>query len=508
MKKFILIALIVIVTAGTALAQTIPYSVVKSDLFKDEYSNSYLVHAAEDNNGGSIIVRAFEASAIPLPRGYAFEHYDADMKKLKEYKYEGKGQILGIIIKEEKISIIETDYSKERKSFVWTAYTARIDDFAFTSKELYSFESKRVDLYRYSASEGIMLPAFEMVVNADNSAFAIVVDILGKEKRNEIHLFDSSLERKFMHNIPGGCCFRSFNYKNLNVSPDGNSIYLLSKVYTSETRNKDDGGGYQYEIFKITASGAEKQVFATEEHFIPAIHAVTVSDKIACVGFYSNKDDYRSKGVCYFEVDPVAFKIVKKKYSPFTEQFMIDKYGKVKDKEIKHLVLKNVAVLLSGEIVLDAQEEYKEVNRRSGTGHSWTKYYFDDIVNVKLTKDGDIVYARNINKRQSTEYNFSHLSYTSAVKEGDSFFLINTDARVRELSGGRVEFGQAALRDWSHLNLVRVKEDGGFDYEEISGENENTVLYAAGFGITTKNAMYVLGEAKGQKKQILKVNLN
>ena len=91
--------------------------------------------------------------------------------------------------------------------------------------------------------------------------------------------------------------------------------------------------------------------------------------------------------------------IKSKKFNPFTEQFLIDKYGKVKDKEIKYLVLKNVVVLPSGEIVFDAQEEYKEEIRTSGTAHTSNKSHFDDIVNIKLDKSGDIIYARNINKR-------------------------------------------------------------------------------------------------------------
>ena len=272
MKKYIFTLAFVIFTGAAVFAQNIPFSIVKSDLFKDEHSNTYILHAEDDKDGGSFIVRGFETSVMPMPEGYTFEYYDNNMKLLKEYKYEGKGNILGIIVKGGAVSVIEVDYSKDRKSFIWTAYTASTADFIFTPREIYSFESKNVNLYRYSPTTGEMNPAFEMFVNEENSAFAVVVDIRGKEDRNEIHLFNSSLEKKFSHSISPKCCFRSFNYKNLNVSPDGNSIYLISKVYTSETKNKDKGGGYQYELTKLTASGAETQVFSTEEHFISEIY--------------------------------------------------------------------------------------------------------------------------------------------------------------------------------------------------------------------------------------------
>ena len=71
-------------------AQEIPNSIIKSDVFKDEYKHSYIYLVEDDGNGGVFIVRSYAGGIFSSGAGYYFEHYDSNLKLIKEYEYEMK----------------------------------------------------------------------------------------------------------------------------------------------------------------------------------------------------------------------------------------------------------------------------------------------------------------------------------------------------------------------------------------------------------------------------------
>ena len=87
------------------------------------------------------------------------------------------------------------------------------------------------------------------------------------------------------------------------------------------------------------------QVFDTEEHFSGSLKTIVFDDRVSCVGFYSDRNDSRYKGLCYFEMNPKTLAINKSKFNPFTEQFMIDKYGKEKGHTNARLIFRDIFML-------------------------------------------------------------------------------------------------------------------------------------------------------------------
>lgn len=148
------------------------------------------------------------------------------------------------------------------------------------------------------------------------------------------------MNKKIEHTFKREIKDKKFIYENMDVSKDGNALYLLGKVFTDESKKKKEGGKYQFELTRITNDSEKTQVFDTDEHFSNSLKTIIFEDRLTCVGFYSDRKDSRFKGISYFELDPTTLSIKKSKFNPFTEQFMIDKYGKNKDKELKNLSFK------------------------------------------------------------------------------------------------------------------------------------------------------------------------
>lgn len=516
MKKLFYVLTFCFLATGLK-AQDIPTEILKSDIFKDEYKNSKIVLVEEDGNGGVVIVRSFSGGIFSRGYGYYFEHYDSSMKLIKDFEYEMKyseavkqSSVLGLIMNGDEIHIIDFLYNKDEKAFLCSSNTANINDFVFAKKELFKLKSEEVKQFSFFSRNSSFDndSGASMIVNEDKTAFAVTVDIQNnKTETHKLYLFDNGLNKKIDHTFKRDVKDRKFRYENIDVSKDGNTLYLLGKVYTEEKKKKKEGGEYQFELSRITKDAIITQAFDTEEFFSQSLKTIIFDDKISCVGFYSEKNDLKFKGISYFELDPNTLSIRTKKYNPFTEQFMIDKYGKDKQKELKNLSFRKIIITANKDIIFNAEEEYiVSYYVNSTNGGYWTyRHYFDDIVSAKLDYSGNLVWARNINKRQLLNDDQGFISYSCTAKGDDIYFFINTADKVKKIRKDRIQFKQVS-KNKSNLNVIRINEKGDFDFKEILDDKENEVPFMVSNGAPTNNSIYFIGR-KGKKKQLLKVTL-
>ncbi|UPT71977.1 MAG: hypothetical protein M0D53_06730 [Flavobacterium sp. JAD_PAG50586_2] len=143
-----------------------------------------------------------------------------------------------------------------------------------------------------------------------------------------------------------------------------------------------------------------------------------------------------------------------------------------------------------------------------GFGNSTAKvdYNFDDIVIAKLNADGNLAWARNINKKQATiDDDNSFISFTSTINKGKNYIFINTKDKIKKLKNDRIEFGQIR-KNKSNLNIIQVDANGNFEYKEILDDEENAVPFMVAKGVIIDNSVYFLGR-RGSEKQLLKVTL-
>lgn len=511
MKKFITCLAFSLLSLNS-FAQEIPTQVVKSELFKDEYKHSNIVLVEDDGSGGIIIVRSYAGGVFSSGYGYYFEHYDSNLKLIKEYEYESKikkedkkiyRSILGVIVNGQQINMVEYVYDRKEKLMICNGLTSNINDFDFNSKELFRLSSKDTESSSRDSDAGA-----QMIINEDRTAFAITVDMKDKSSEtHKIYLFDKALNQKIDHTFKRDIKDKKFIYENIDVSKDGNTLYLLGKVKTEEAKKKKDGGRYQYELTRITSTDEKTQVFDTEDNFAASLKTIVFENRLVCIGFYSERNDNRYKGISYYELDPQTLAIRKSKLNPFTEQFMIDKYGKDKDKELKNLSFRKIIILANGDIIFNAEEFYiitTYMNTPQGS-YTTTTYHYDDIVSARLNTSGELVWARNINKRQATGGDSSYISYTSTAKDNNAYFFINTGEKVKKLSKDRIQFGQTSTKR-SNLNVIRVNQNGDFDYQEILDDKDNEVPFMVSSGAISGNSVFFLGQ-KGKKKQLLKITI-
>lgn len=552
MKNFIC-SLLFLFFSISSFAQNIPFKLEKSEEFKDDIKKSNIVLTECDENGNTLIVRSYNGNGMSNYSGFYIEHIDSNLKiqktfdfEMKHPNYQKNNIVLGIYSLKNEVKIIEFYYDLKDKSYVCQANIIT-DDFQTSKKEMFripkekmkeagtiSIEkeffnrtkgnwtndnsgeiksendiSKNSSFFEFSWDSKSEISKDEkgsdivMTVNENKSAFAIAIDY--HSENNEfvkLYLFDNELNKKIDTDFKREIKDKDYKLENIQVSPDGNAISLLAKNYSEVQKEKKEGGKYLYEITKITTESQKSQFIDTHENFVGSLKSVFHNNEIICFGFYSDIKDYRFKGICYYKLNFNSLAILQTKYNLFTEQFMVDKYGENKDKALKFLTFKKIFFSANNDLIFNAQEEYM-----TGDGNNRTYFNYDDIVAAKLDSKGNLLWARNINKSQAipSYEDESFISYTSLMNDNFSYFFINTGEKINKIKNDRIEFGQIR-KNKSNLNVIRINQDGDFDYEEILDDDNSSVPFMVSKGAIINDSVLFLGR-KGTNKQLLKVSL-
>lgn len=439
----------------TLFSQNIPVKTQKSALFEDDFKKSILVLGEKTQENEIILVRSYKAGKISPNNGFYIEKYDSNLKLLKEFDYKMKhplsqknNLVLGVFYANNNVNIIEIYFDLKEKTFICQANCID-DNFNIIKKELFRISKEKMDelgsfnlqqkffeasnknlpdvnigdfdtsadktysfmFFGKSTTPKVNNSDISIVINKNRTAYSIILDYKNSKKEGFLlYLFNQKSELLFQKEELIESKEKNYALQHFQVSEDGKSVYILAKDYNiKEKKNK-----YSFELTQISATETKIKTIEIENKFIKSLKLSFQNNSIYCIGFYSEISYNDNDGVCFFKFNLEDLESEKIKFSPFSKQFIQDKFGKETDKDIKDLKIKTI-LFENDDIILNAEEEF-EVNNSStlqtnNTVNSNTNYYFNDIVSIKLNSNGDLIWSRNINKKQS--YTYSDDSYIS-----------------------------------------------------------------------------------------------
>lgn len=496
-------------------AQEMPVKYTFGEKYHDRYKYSNLLTIAPDGNGGSILVRSYYTGIILKPRGYFIEHYNANLELVSEYNYKLKdASYVDAFVKNGQVYLLFLDYNYGQKAYEYVVHQSPYENFDFKTIKILDIESDPVEepldrnYYNRNFGSGFTTT---VLFDKDKSAFAISAHHKkGKENKHNIYVFDAGLNQLMQYDFSDEIEDKNYAFENFVISKDKQEVYLTAKAYFKKKRFAANERKFQYELLQVTNEGGKVQTFADPGKFPEALNPMIVGDKVVCVGFYSNRRDNRYNGIVYFDMDPKTMEINTNKYHEFSEQFMQDKFGRDEDKDIKNLVFKGVEVTKENNILFNAEEYFVTSSiQRDPTGSSVkiSRYHYNDIVSVKLAEDGDMIWARNINKTEVTQGDAAYTSYCSYTKDGDTFFFISTASENPQLLGDqRIMFKQGLGRN-RNIFLIKLDAAGKMSYEKvIDGEEARLPLMVSIPLINRTQENLIFYAKRGTKKQLVRVN--
>ena len=494
-----------------------PISYDFGEKYVDRYKYSNLVSISEDGKGGTILVRAYYTGMILTPKGYFIEHYNRDLELISEYNYKLKGlDFIEGYFKNGQLYLLFLDYNLETFSYDYVVHRSPISDYRFTEEKLLSIKSDQVkqpydrNYYNRNFSSGFTTTA---LFNDDKSSFVISTHYKkGKINKHNIYVFSASLKKIFEKDFSKEIEDKNYAFENIAVSTNMDRVYIVGKAYFRKKRFTALERKFQYELIMLTKQSIKTQTFDESGKYSEALKPILRNENLICVGFYADRKDNRYNGLGYFKLDPNTLEVQIKKYNPFSNQFMADKFGKEDAEQVKNLVFKNVNFTKDDDILFNAEEYFvtSSIQANSSGGRLRVeRFHHNDIVSAKLNLKGDMVWARNINKSEVTQGDGAYASYSSYTKNDNTYFFISSSSENPQLlNNERIIFKQGMSRN-RNVFVIQLDKNGKMSYEKIIDSKEARLPLMVSKPLMDFNDNAVLFYAKrGTKKQLVNVSIN
>ena len=134
------------------------------------------------------------------------------------------------------------------------------------------------------------------------------------------------------------------------------------------------------------------------------------------------------------------------------------------------------------------------------------RFHHNDIVSVKLNKQGQLEWARNINKTEVTQGDGAYASYSAYTKNGHTYFFICTAAENPQLlNKERLIFKQGLSRN-RNVFAIELDPQGKMSYEKIIDQQEARLplMVSKPLVDTDEETLYFYAK-RGSKKQLVAV---
>lgn len=484
--------------------------------YNDKHKYSNLLSIADDGNGGTIVIRSYFSGIVLRPKGYLVEHYSKDLELLSEYNYKLKNSnFVEAYVKNGQVYLLFLEYNFGKASYEYIVHRSPFSEFNFTKEVLLSISSEPVqqpldrNYYNRNFSSGFTT---SVLFNDDKSAFAITTHFKKrKENQHIIHVFDTSLRKLMEHDFSDEVEEKNYAFENIAFSEDLSNVYLVGKAYFKKKRFNATERKFQYELVRISNNGRSTQSFYTPGKFPEALKPIFKNNTVLCVGFYADRKDNRYNGIAYFKLNPNSLTIESQKFNAFSNQFMMDKFGREDDKTIKDLVFKSMNITNDGHILFNAEEYFTSTSTQansSGGRVMVTRYHHNDIVSVKLSSNGEMVWARNINKAEVTQGDGAYASYSAYTKGDNTYFFISTASEnPQQIGAERIMFKQGLGRN-RNIFLIKLDENGHMNYDKVIDGTEARLPLMVSMPLVDNQADELMFYAKrGNKKQLVHVGV-
>ena len=515
MKNLMVLTVLLYVTTATlCLAQEIPINYTLGENYSDRYKYSTLLATDTSAENETVFVRTYYGGYPLRPKGHFIEVYDTDLNLLRDYNYKYAGEhMVDGFVKNGQLYLLELIYNIDNEAYQYVVHQSPLHDFNFTERVLLSIPSKEVinplAVNKYNRNFG---NGFSTAVhfNDEHSAFAITVHHReGKAEKYNVYLYGTNLKQQFTYDFTNQIAEKNYAFENIEISKDLKTIYLTGKAFFKKRRVEATERRFQYELVKIRSSGHQIQEFNDTGRFPESLKPILSGTDLKVIGFYADRKDNRYNGLVYFNLDANSLDIKNKRYNAFSNQFMLDKFGREVDTELKNLIFKDIYITPDNGIIFSAEEYFVTKGEDiSGGGTQITdRYHYNDIIVAKFTATGEMAWARNINKSEVTQGDASYASYAAYGNGNDMYFFINSGENPQKMSKERIIFKQGFSRN-PNMFVIKVDANGELSYKKLIDDKDVRLPIMVSRPLVDNTTDKLLFYAKrGTKKQLVQVSV-
>jgi|GEM_PF-3883137 len=315
-----------------------------------------------------------------------------------------------------------------------------------------------------------------------------------------------------------------FEDTELWLSNDG-TVVLNGKLYDDKPIDRKRGKkGFVPKSFLCTGKGSNVKELNINlgDKLISEIKIISLTkSELACKGFYSDINTKGLAGVFSFLYDIETGKV----RSLVTSGLSLNEITKYwKDKEVARAEaraekglsvelfdykLKDIVFNEDSSYYMIAEEcytiDFLEAVSKDSPYQRVPHYYYDDIIIIKVSANGKILWADKILKKQENTYDLNEYhSYAYAVNKGNLYFVFNDHKSNANKSESRklTRYTYSGRKD-GYTVLVKINNKGEQDKSRLFDNGTITRLAACG---QINNNLFIIHGLRNSKNKFAKIS--
>ena len=492
MKKLFLLCLLIISNAMFAQSTT-KLKVSESAEYEDNIKTIGILAIHTTESGETAIIRNGKKT-------FLFDIFDTKLNKTfsKAVEANKEEEYVGDLFYNNQIKLF-TVYSPEKDERILYCHTLDLTTKSYTKTTIFKVNvEKNQSLFGSRKKHNT-----NFALSPNGNYFAIATDNITKNKNSyTIRVFNSKNEKLLYSKSYQEDENKKFEHNDLYVDNDA-TAYSLGKLFIDGNSNKKSNGtaNYQFVLNKITQDKTNFILLDLENEHVKSLSISHTNNELHLLGFYSELNENRIKGGCDFAIDTNSLTIKGKKTQVLPKQVYEDLYGyktaerkKDKEKELRNFEIDYVLRDSANNSFLIAEEFYITqvyVSTGMGGGYMQTVYHYDDILILKFSANGDLVWGRSVYKRSNQP------SYNAFIKNEQLHIILNSGKNLTEKSDGRTKLSKGWLESTS-LYDIEYSETGEASYNKIQ-DNSGNEYYLPYYGTYEANKFIMMNDESRKK---------
>ena len=339
--------------------------------------------------------------------------------------------------------------------------------------------------------------SFDLQLSEDSSKLLVYHQIPTAPREPErfaLHVFDEEMELQWNREVILPYPNEQLRMREYRVDETG-KVYLMGAVYNTGQRNRRLPSYYLVLQYQEGEQVPVEWRIDLEEKFITELtFRIARNGDLICSGFYSERDAYSAKGVCYFRLDAFTRQVVTQTWQPFDFEFRAEELSNrgrerafraevegndLRSAELSGYNLDKLVLRTDGGALLVAEQYFMQerFNRfRDGTVQITRVYYYNDLIVVNIRPSGEIEWSVRIPKQQvSVNDNGYFSSYVMATVRDRLYFLYNDNDRN---FNANTRPGQIFTYNGSQsvIALAEVGKDGSYSVAPLSLNKDASII--------------------------------
>jgi len=467
--------------------------VTESASYTDDVKSIDILSIHTSKSGETTIIRSGK-------KEFLFDIFDSKLNKTfsKIAAIQNDEKYVGDLFYDDQVKLFTVD-SPEKNERILYCHTLNLLTKSYTKTTIFKTTvEKNQSLF---STKNKHKTSFALSPNGNY--FAIATDNILKNKNSyTIRVYESKNENLVFTKSYQEDEEKTFEHNDLYVNNEA-VVYSLGKLYINGSADKKAQGdaNYQFVLNKISKDKTSFVLLDLEKEHIKSLSISNIKNELHLIGFYSELNINRIKGGCDFIIDTENLSVKSKKIQNLPKQVYEDLYGDrtserkaEKQKELRNFEIDYMLKDKDENTYLIAEEFYitqMYVNSGAYGGYMQTVYHYDDILILKFSPTGELLWGRSIFKRANTP------SYNAFVKDQSLHIILNSGKNLTEKEDGRTKLSKSLLESTS-LYDVEYTKTGEVTYNKIQDNKENE-FYLPFYGTYEANKFIMMNDGRRKK---------